>query len=88
MTEIVSREKNRLRYFMYIMLRKHQPNCCLCHQPFTWDDLPSRGIDNLTEHHKDGNHLNSAPSNSSFSHRECHKRYHVKDNINKKSGGN
>ena len=83
----LSRAKARYRYFLWIMLRKHQPNCCLCSKPFTWKDLPSRGIDGLTEHHWDGNHSNSDPANSSFAHRTCHKRFHTKDNIHKESQG-
>lgn len=79
----LSHIKSRYRYFFWIMLRKYQPNCYKCGLPFTWDDLPSRGIDLLTEHHLDGNHLNSAPENSVFEHRACHKSYHTKDNINK-----
>jgi len=81
-----SRQKSRLRYFLLIMLRKHQPNCYLCNKLFTWDDLPSRGADNLTEHHLDGNHLNSDPKNSVFTHRKCHRAHHVKDNVQKKLG--
>lgn len=86
MTTAVSKEKARLRYFVYMLLKKHQPNCYFCGKPFTWDDLPSRGLDNLTEHHIDGNHINSSPSNSVFSHRNCHKAYHTKDNILRKVG--
>jgi hypothetical protein len=82
-TEIVSREKARLRFFTYRLLLKHQPLCPECGEPFTWDDLPSRGIDKLTEHHLDGNHLNSNPANTVIVHRSCHKAHHVSDNVNK-----
>lgn len=77
-----SAEKARLRYFLWAMIEKHQPLCPICKQAFTLADaLPPRGIDNLTEHHLDGDHENMAPSNRVLVHRSCHKQYHVKDNI-------
>ena len=79
----LSHEKARLKDLLWLMLVKYQPTCSLCKQPFARDDvLPSRGSDNLTEHHRDGQHYNNVLSNRVLVHRECHKRHHVKDNIN------
>lgn len=74
--------KSRLHSLLWLMVRKYQPNCCICGEPFTEVDLPARGTDLLTEHHLDGNHLNSALGNRELAHRRCHKSYHAKDNIN------
>ena len=65
------------------MIQKNQPDCYLCGKSFNKGiDLPSRGSDQLTEHHKDGNHYNNDLSNRVLVHRQCHKSYHTKDNIN------
>lgn len=78
----LSNEKARLRYFLWMMIRKYQPNCGICHTPFVYEDaLPPRGTDNLTEHHKDGDHDNMKMENREIVHRRCHKGYHVYDNI-------
>ena len=77
-------EWDRLQSLLWLMLLKYQPNCYFCNKPFTLDDLPNKGVDLLTEHHVDGNHYNDKLSNRVIAHRVCHKRYHVKDNINKK----
>ena len=83
----ISQEKQRLKYLLWRMIEKYQPNCYLCNQPFVRDDvLPARGTDNLTEHHIDGNHLNMKVENTVLVHRKCHKSHHVKDNVNKKGG--
>ncbi len=80
----LSNEKARLKYFLWMMIQKYHPNCCICNEPFVYEDiLPPRGTDNLTEHHFDGDHQNMKPSNRGLSHRVCHKSYHTKDNINK-----
>ena len=84
MTELTSRSKARYRFMCWMLLRKYQPNCTICGQAFTESDLPNRGIDLITEHHLDGNHLNFTLSNREYAHRSCHKRYHVKDNIRRK----
>jgi len=77
-----SYEKSRLKDLLWLLIQQSQPDCYLCHAPFTKSDvLPSRGSDQLTEHHKDGNHSNNDLSNRVLAHRVCHKRYHVKDNI-------
>ncbi len=66
-----------------MMIQVHQPNCILCSKPFVREDvLPSRGVDDLTEHHVDGNHYNNSPENRRLAHRTCHKRHHSRDNIN------
>lgn len=78
----LSNEKARLKYFLWYLIRKFHPLCCICNQPFIYEDiLPPRGTDNLTEHHFDGDHDNMKFENRGLSHRVCHKRYHVKDNI-------
>ena len=80
----LSNEKSRLKYFLWSMIEKHQPNCYMCKEKFIRDDvLPPRGTDNLTEHHLDGDHQNMKPANRVLVHRECHKKYHVKDNLHK-----
>lgn len=80
----LSNEKSRLKYFLWYMIQSHQPNCWMCGEPFKYDEaLPKRGTDNLTEHHKDGDHQNMNLANRCLVHRECHKAYHVKDNIHK-----
>jgi len=82
----LSYEKSRLKYFLWSMIQKYQPNCWLCHELFVYEDvLPPRGTDNLTEHHKDGDHMNMALENRCLVHRVCHKSYHVKDNIHKEN---
>jgi hypothetical protein len=79
----LSNEKQRLRYFLWQMIKKYEPTCYLCHKPFKYEDaLPARGTDNLTEHHKNGIH-NTDLSNVVMVHRYCHKAYHTKDNINR-----
>lgn len=81
----LSQEKARLKYLLWSMVEKHQPTCCICKQPFIRDSvLPARGVDNLTEHHLDGNHMNMRIENRSLAHRHCHKSYHTKDNINRR----
>lgn len=82
MSARLSAEKARLKYLLWSMIEIHQPNCWLCGQPFQRDAvLPSRGVDLLTEHHKDGNHQNMSVSNRCLVHRLCHKSFHTKDNI-------
>ena len=79
----VSYEKSRLKELLWLMIEKHQAHCAICHKPFTKEtDLPSRGSDQLTEHHKDGQHYNNDLSNRVLVHRTCHKSYHTKDNVN------
>jgi hypothetical protein len=78
----LSNEKSRLKYFLWTMIQKYQPRCYFCNEPFSYEDvLPPRGTDNLTEHHKDGDHQNMRLDNRTLSHRTCHKTHHVKDNI-------
>lgn len=79
-----SYNKSRLRDILWTMIQKHQPNCYLCRQAFTVDILPARRTDLLTEHHIDGDHSNMKLENRVLVHRECHKRYHVKDNIGRR----
>lgn len=77
-----SYEKSRLKELLWLLIQKYQPNCFLCNEPFSKViDLPSRGSDMLTEHHKDGNHYNDELSNRVLVHRTCHKSHHSKDNI-------
>lgn len=77
-----SYNKARIHDFLWLMVQKHQPNCCLCHTHFTLADLPSRATDLITEHHLNGNHSNNDLANRELAHRRCHKSYHAKDNIN------
>lgn len=80
----LSNEKSRLKYFLWMMIQKYQPDCWLCGKPFKYADaLPPRGTDNITEHHKDGDHMNMKLENRCLVHRTCHKSHHTKDNINK-----
>lgn len=80
----ISAEKTRLKHLLWAALQIYQPNCYLCKEPFVYTDvLPSRGVDNLTEHHKDGDHMNMRIDNRAFTHRVCHKSYHTKDNVNR-----
>lgn len=84
MTAKTSAEKQRLKYFLWRMIEKYQPNCWLCNQPFVRQDvLPARGTDNLTEHHIDGDHMNMKHGNTVLVHRVCHKAHHTKDNVNR-----
>lgn len=79
----VSYEKSRLKDLLFFLIQKYQPNCVICSKPFVRDEiLPSRGSDNLTEHHIDHNHYNSALSNRALAHRTCHKGHHTANNIN------
>ena len=85
MTRRLSQEKQRLKYFLWTLIQKHHPNCCICNQPFVKEDvLPARGTDNLTEHHFDGNHDNMKLENRGLSHRRCHKAHHTRDNVNRR----
>lgn len=60
----------------------------MCKEKFIYDDvLPARGVDNLTEHHIDGDHMNMSLSNRVLVHRVCHKSFHTKDNIHRSSDG-
>jgi len=84
MSSKISQEKQRLKYLLWSMIEKYQPSCYLCHESFIRDKvLPARGIDNLTEHHIYGNHLNMKIENRVLTHRKCHKKFHVRDNINR-----
>ena len=79
----LSYEKARLKELVWSLLQIYQPNCFLCGKPFIKSDvLPSRGTDNLTEHHVDHNHYNNAPENRRMVHRSCHKSHHSGENIN------
>jgi hypothetical protein len=79
-----SYEKSRLKYLLWLLIRKYQPNCYLCHQPFVYEDvLPSRGSDNLTVHHNDEAEDDSKLEEQHLAHRHCHKVYHAKDNIHR-----
>lgn len=78
-----SYEKSRLKELLWSMIQIHQPMCPLCSKSFVRDDvLPSRGSDQLTEHHADFNHYNNDRNNRVLVHRECHKRLHQVHNIN------
>jgi len=78
----ISYEKSRLKDIVWQLLLKYHPSCHICKRLFEREDiLPSRGSDNLTMHHKDGNHYNNDPDNWSWAHRVCHKSHHSKDNI-------
>lgn len=84
----LSSEKQRLKQLLWLLIRKYHPNCCICGEPFVYEDiLPSRGVDQLTDHHFDGDHDNSDPQNRGLAHRRCHKKHHVKDNIQKEKHG-
>ncbi len=81
----LSNEKARLKYFLWTLIEKYQPNCSICGEPFVYSDaLPPRGTDELTEHHIDLDHQNMCLSNRTLVHRVCHKSYHTKDNILKR----
>jgi hypothetical protein len=81
----LSHEKQRLKYFLWELIKTYQPNCCICHLPFLYEDiLPSRGVDNLTEHHLNGIH-DTILSNKRLAHRICQRRHHIKDNLHKPS---
>ena len=85
MSNELSQHKQRLKYHLWSMIEKHQPYCHLCQQPFIRTDvLPSRGVDNLTEHHLDGDHMNMRIENRVLVHRRCHKSHHTKDNVNRR----
>ena len=82
MSKKLSYEKSRLKELLWTMIVRYQPNCILCGEPFVKEDiLPSRGVDQLTDHHIDGNHYNNDPTNIAKAHRTCHKRHHTKNNI-------
>ena len=81
-----SYNKGRLRDLLWMMLQRYHPVCRLCGKVFTEADLPTRGEDNLTEHHSNGIHEDNRLMNRELVHRTCHKRYHVKDNIHSRDG--
>ena len=82
----LSYEKSRLKDLLWLMIQRFQPICPMCNKPFVKSDiLPSRGSDNLTEHHLDHNHYNNELSNRVLVHRHCHKSHHSRDNINSDS---
>ena len=82
MRKKTSYEKSRLKELLWFMILKYQPLCYLCKKEFKLEtDLPSRGVDQITEHHKDGCHYNKELSNRALVHRKCHKSHHAKDNI-------
>lgn len=72
-----SAEKTRLRDFLIFLIQKHNVTCYFCHKPLEAKDIPTRGVDKITEHHLDGDHLNNILSNRELSHRACHKSYHL-----------
>jgi hypothetical protein len=81
----LSHEKYRLKQLLWLMIQKYQPICYLSGKPFTYAEIfPSRGSDNLTEHHIDCNHYNNNLANRTLAYRTAHKAYHTKDNIHKK----
>jgi len=85
MSAKTSQEKQRLKYFLWRMIEKYQPECYFCGKPFVRNEvLPSRGVDQLTEHHIDGNHMNMSNDNCVLVHRRCHKAHHTKDNVNRR----
>ena len=78
-----SYEKSRLKELLWFLILTSHPECFICGRPFIKvEDLPSRGSDQITEHHKDGQHYNNDLSNRVLVHRTCHKSYHTKDNVN------
>lgn len=82
MTKKVSYEKSRLKELLWLMMEKFQPACYICKEQFKKSDvLPSRGVDQLTEHHIDINHYNNDLANRTLAHRTCHKRLHTRHNI-------
>ena len=76
--------KSRAVVLLRLAIFKYQPICPMCQMYFTEEDIPTKGLDNITEHHEDGDHYNNVLSNREFVHRTCHKRYHSKDNILKR----
>ncbi|KKM24921.1 hypothetical protein LCGC14_1600150 [marine sediment metagenome] len=78
----LSHEKSRLKELLWLLIQKYQLTCPICNKPFEKSDiLPSRGVDQLTEHHSDHNHQNNALFNRVLTHRVCHKSHHSKNNI-------
>ena len=75
----LSWQKTHLRDILWLAIQKHQPNCYLCHKPFTMADFPIRKTDLITEHHIDGNHMNMKLENRTLTHRSCHKSYHLSE---------
>lgn len=79
----LSYDKSRLKDLLWLLITEYQPNCIICNETFVRADiLPSRGVDQLTEHHTDLNHFNNERGNRRLAHRKCHKGYHASGNIN------
>jgi len=70
---------SRLKLFLKFMFEKYQPKCYFCHEVLDWKEFyrnMNGGMDNLTEHHLDGQHWNDEIKNRELCHRKCHSKYH------------
>ena len=78
------REIRKLRELVNVLLRGKV--CCFCDRPLVTDSTGFEGtsdgpklVEQLSIHHRDGNHLNDDPSNHDLCHRQCHKRHHLSE---------
>jgi hypothetical protein len=53
-------------------LEKFNIKCFFCKKRILPKELP----DNITEHHKNGNHNDNRPANKALAHETCHRKYH------------
>lgn len=78
-------KSERYKKFLKYMFEKYEPECCFCHQKLDWRsfyrNISGLGMDDITEHHLDGNHSNDVISNRTLSHRKCHLKYHRQKEI-------
>ena len=78
----LSWQKTHMRDILLLVLTKYKIVCYLCDRPFTLADFPKRMTDLITEHHKDGDHMNMRIENRTIAHRSCHKSHHMRERRN------
>ena len=83
MRKSTRRELRKLRELVRVLLDGKV--CCFCKEPLldNTDFLPGNGEgfqigEQISIHHRDGNHGNNDPRNLKFVHRTCHKRHHAR----------
>jgi len=70
----------RYKQFLRFFFEKYEPECCFCGKKLDWRtffrNMNGKQLDDITEHHLDGNHSNANIGNRILAHRNCHLKYH------------
>ena len=77
-----SSKVERFKYLLKIAFLHLKPQCCFCHEPLNSDTFypkkTGKHLDEITVHHVDHQRTNNDINNLQFSHRGCHKKYHIR----------